>query len=194
MELLKVEEAWELYRVAVLGSSTKHSRVIETGRWDNYIAPVLGELTLEQLSSRDYLMLRRSLEDKKLSPQTVYHCLSLLRRCLLRAVEWGYFKGQVPSFKGSLPRFDNKRQRFLSKIEADMLLHMLKQSDKSMNWHDIALFALNTGLRRGEIFKLNMTHINFDSCLLMVSDTKSCRNRNLPLNKVAMDILNQKKN
>ena len=111
MEMKTVEDAWGLYSMAILASLKKKSQVTERGRWDKYISPVLGEKNICDLTTFDYLMLKRSLEAKALSPQSVHHCLSLLRRVLNKAEEWGKFNCTIPKFNGIMPKFDNKRNR-----------------------------------------------------------------------------------
>lgn len=67
----------------------KKSQIVEEGRWNNYITPTLKNTSIRQLTTLDFWKLRRSIEFEGRSPQTVYHCLSLLRRVLMKAVEWG---------------------------------------------------------------------------------------------------------
>ncbi len=184
-----VQEAWQMYQIAVLGSSKKKSQIVENGRWTNHIEPVLGEKVIGELTNFDYLILRRKLESAELSPQTVYHCLSLLRRVLNKFSEWHNNSIQIPSFKNVMPKFDNKRLRYLQNDEIRKILDKLIYLDPSMNWHDISLFAINTGLRRSELFNLCINNINLSDRYITVVDTKSCRNRNVPLNNIAIDIL-----
>ena len=158
-----------------------------------YIAPVLGEKTIRELTKLDYLILRRNIENQKLSPQTVYHCLSLLRRVLNKMADWDNDCPQIPGFKDVMPRFDNRRQRYLDKDELSLVLDALSEFEESENWHDIAVFAVNTGMRRGEIFNLTISDINFTDKMVTVVDTKSCRNRIIPLNDTAYNVLLTKK-
>jgi len=188
---LKVKDAWMLYQTLVLASSKEKSQGIEAGRWTNYIDPVLGEKEIRGLTKLDYLILKQSLEKRKLSPQTVYHCLSLLRRLLNKIEEWDKSCPQIPSFKDVMPRFDNRRQRYLDQDELSIVLEKLKEYEGSGNWHDIALFAVNTGMRRGEIFNLTLSDINFRDKMATIVDTKSCRNRIIPLNDIACGILSK---
>ena len=188
MNNMSVEKAWEMYQIAVLSSSKKRSQVIEEGRWRHHISPKLGERSIDSLTSFDLLMLRRDLEKRGLSPQTVRHCLSLLHRILRKAAEWEKYDKQLPNFKGVMPKFDNRRQRFLNVEEIGILLDALKATEKSLNWHDIVLFAVNTGLRRGEIFSLRLCDINFNFRIVAVMDTKSGRNRTVRLNDVALAV------
>jgi len=188
-----LKTVWELYQMAVLSLSSKRSQVTEVGRWKNYIEPFIGEKTISNLTSLDLLMLRRDVEKQNLSPQTVYHCLSLLRRVMNKASEWEQCDKQLPSFKGVMPKFDNRRQRFLDNDELELLLDALKIADESNNWHDIALFAVNTGMRKSEIFNLRLNDVDFSSQIVTIMDTKSNINRSIHLNGIAFEIVSKKK-
>lgn len=53
------------------------------------------------------------------------------------------------------------------------------------------LLSLNTGMRRGEVFKLTWQNVNFDTRQLTVTGqtAKSGKTRYIPLNKEALDVL-----
>ncbi len=189
-----VNSAWELYKSLVLGSLKSKNQKTEIGRWKYHIEPILGKKPLEDLTSLDYLELRRSVEEKGLSPQTVKHCLSLLRRVLLRSYEWGIMMKEPPPFKNTLPKFDNRRMRFLSREEAILLLKTIQEKEQTNNWYEIVIFALNTGLRKGEIFNLSRNDINMESRFITVLDTKSNINRTIPLNTLSFKIIQNKMN
>jgi integrase len=171
----------------------KKSQESEEGRWRHHISSALGEKKVSMLTSFDLLMLRRNLEQQNLSPQSVRHCLSLVQRILRKTAEWGQHNKTSLSFKDVMPKFDNKRQRFLSQEECGILLNALKTTEVSFNWHDIVLFAVSTGLRRGEIFNLRLSDINFDARIATIKDTKSGKNRNVRLNDVALRVALKKK-
>jgi integrase len=107
---------------------------------------------------------------------------------LRKAAEWEQYNKALPSFKGVMPKFDNKRQRFLAREECVVLLNALKVEEPSLNWHDIALFAVNTGLRRGEIFNLKVSDVNFSARIVAIMDTKAGKNRTVKLNDVALSV------
>lgn len=175
--------AWDFY--ARLTLSNRKAQVIDAGRYRNYLEPCLGKIPLTEIKNLQIALLRQNLEGQGLSLQTVHHCLSLLRRVLRRAIEWELYPGPVPVFR--MPKFDNKRMRYLSKEEAISLLANLKLSSKA--WHDITVLALNTGLRAGEIFKITLNDINFIDLSVHIKDTKSNKNRIVPLNKQALKVL-----
>jgi len=182
---MQLNEAFDLYRELVLSSSSPRAQKTELGRWKNHLKPILGEIPLESINSQKVLRLEAELRKKNLAPQTVYHCLSLLRRVLNRAVEWELYSGPVPKIR--MPKFNNKRMRFLSKSEARQLLAELKR--RSPLWHDIALFALNTGLRRGEILALTPAQIDLNAALCHVLDSKTYQGRAIPLNDQAKSLV-----
>ncbi|MDP3696087.1 MAG: site-specific integrase, partial [Desulfocapsaceae bacterium] len=64
--------------------------------------------------------------------------------------------------------------------------------DKTQEWHDIVLFALHTGLRKSEIFNLKFSHIDFTAHFLKIVDTKTRRNRVVPLNQICRNLLIEK--
>ena len=155
------------------------------GRWQHHIAPFLGNMPLDGVKNVQIMQLRKGLEEKSLSPQSVYHCLSLVRRVLRRAVEWELYAGPVPVFR--MPKFDNRRLRFLSEAEAAYLLQNL--SSRSELWHDITKFALYTGLRAGEIYGLMPYHVDIAIRSVKIYDTKNTLSRVIPLNDIALNIV-----
>lgn len=184
---MKLNEAFSVYVALVLSTSSVRARNTEIGRWSNHIASTIGLMELEAVNSRVILNLEVQLRNKKLSPQSVYHGLSLVRRVLNRAIEWEMYAGPLPKFR--MPKFNNTRVRFLSPQEAKRLLSEL--ACLSPLWHDISLFALNTGLRRGEILSLTPAQIDLASRHCHVLDSKTHRGRAVPLNPTALKIISK---
>lgn len=176
---MNLNDAFAYYKKLILTSPKQCST--EIGRWSLHIEPILGKTSLEEIKNLQIMELRKTLEGKKLSPQTVSHCLSLVRRVLRRAVEWELYPGPIPIFR--MPTFDNRRMRFLSIAEAQRLLQTLNL--KSKLWHDVARFALNTGMRAGEIYKLQSYNFDFTHKIVKVMDTKNSLCRQIPLNDAA---------
>lgn len=184
--MASISEAWNLYSQLVLSNTSNRSRSVETGRWNLHVLNHFGpDCTIQDITAKSLLEFRIALTHKRLSPQTIMHCMSLLRRVLQRAVEWGLTNERLPAF--DMPKFDNRRVRFLTPDEAKRLLFQL--SSRSELWHEITLFALHTGLRSGELFRLRPCHYDQRNGLLHVLDTKNSENRTIPLNKVALAVL-----
>lgn len=181
---MQFHEVFQIYKKLVLESSSTRARQTEEGRWKLHVAPLAGAWELDQIGSLKISILHSALVGKGLSPQSVYHCLSLVRRVLNRAVEWELYPGPVPKIR--MPKFDNRRIRFLNPLEAEQLLAQLRKN--SLLWHDISLFALNTGLRRGELLALTPAHIDLNAKNCHVMDTKTHVGRSVPLNEAAYDV------
>lgn len=180
-----INAAFDYYKQLVLSESTERARNTEISRWEIHLAPQIGGMALEDLNALRIRILQNELSKKGLAPQTVYHCLSLLRRVLNRAVEWELYPGPVPKIR--MPKFNNQRVRYLTLNEADKLLNELNQT--SPIWHDITLFALNTGLRRGEILSLTPSNIDRTCENCNILDSKTHTGRSIPLNQVAKKIV-----
>lgn len=181
---MTLNEAFAAYKSLVLDTASKSSQKTKVSRWTLHIADSIGNINLEDLKTKHMLSLRMELSNKNLAPQTINHCLSLVRRVLNRALDLELFAGPLP--KISLLKFNNKRTRFLQPNEAKNLLGIL--AALSPVWRDISLFALNTGLRRGEIWALTKAQINFHSYDCHILDSKTARGRTIPLNPTAMQI------
>lgn len=109
---------------------------------------------------------------RTLSPQTIAHQFSFLRRCVNRSIATGAWSGANPfsSQKNGawqMPKIDNGRLRFFTPQEATALLASLQQ--KSPQLHDMAFLSLKTGIRATEIFKLRGQDVNAQAGVLHVT-------------------------
>jgi len=176
-------DAWLKYDELIL--QDKKGQYTERLRWETHISRNFGKLPLGSITTDTILKLRKSVERKGLAPQTVYHCLSLVRRIMRHALDAGMYGGQLPKF--IMPKFDNRSIRFLTPGEAGLLLMYLE--GMSELWHDITLLALHTGLRASEIFRLKTYDVNLETSMIHVVDIKSSRNRFVPLNAKAKAVV-----
>lgn len=178
-------EAWNLYCST---SNIKQSSLkSQTYKFNNHLVPYWKEKDIHNMNNLEIVHFRKYLIDKKLSLKTVSVCLSLLRTILRTSKRYGVNDTTIPYF--DMPKFDNKRTRYLSEVEASQLLSALYL--KNEKWHDITLFALNTGLRAGEIFALQQENINFAQHSLNIVDTKNSQNRVIPINDTALGIVHK---
>ena len=180
-----LREAWGLYEELVLPTLSKGSRQSDSGRWTNHVEQFFGNCPLNEISSKSILAFRIKLAQSNLSPQTIKHALSLLGRVLRKSVQFEIYQGPLPTI--TMPRFDNQRVKFLTRSEATTLFNVLKVT--SFLWHDVAMLGLHTGLRASEIFSLRPSHVDFDNSLLHIFDTKSKKNRTVPINSSAREVL-----
>jgi len=153
-------------------------------------------------------------------PATVNRDLDRIRSVLSRAMEWGRLSthplATVKRAKGA----DNSRVRYLAQEEETALRSALQSREalrrvrraSGNEWTDarggearpqwpaegftdhlapLVLIAMNTGLRRGELFGLDWRSVNLPSRLLTVTagNAKSRKARHVPLNAEALDVL-----
>lgn len=153
-------------------------------------------------------------------PATVNRDLDRIRGALSRAVDWGMLPEHplrtVKRAKGN----DNSRVRYLSKGEEKRLRKALQDRERERRQRRVngnawctqrgsegrpiwpaagytdhlmplVLVAMNTGLRRGELFSLNWDNVNLAGKMLTVTagNAKSRKARHLPLNAEALTVL-----
>jgi len=92
-----------------------------------------------------------------LSPGTVLHCYSFLRRAVYHAIAEKMYPGPNPfavskHSKWKMPAVENSGVRFLTPKEAADLLNELAK--RSPQLHDMSLLSLKTGMRSTEIFDI----------------------------------------
>ena len=169
-------DAWQLYQATKFIKGTNLLK--EISRFNLHLIPYWANTQLHTIKAKDILAYRKYLFDKNLSPQTVRLCMSQLRSIMKRAIQLEAYVGQVPYFE--MPKINNKRIRYLTENEASTLLSALYI--KSELWHDISIFALNTGMRANEIFSLRHEAINLNQNTLTIFEAKNSCMRIIPLN------------
>jgi integrase len=122
------------------------------------------------------------------SPATVNRELTILSRVLALAIDAGHI-GENPCRRVRRFKEDNARVRFLSDDEEARLL---KQIGEREPLRSVVIFALNTGLRRGEIFSLCWSKVDWSRNFIHVINTKTGRSRIVPLNERARAVLQQR--
>lgn len=182
--MLTIVEAWNYYEKIMLAQKSQKSIASEVARWQR-INEFFKSSNIRDITSKQVLDFHIYLFSCGLSPQSVYHVLSLLRRIIYKSKKMEFYDGPMPRFE--MPKFDNKRLRYLSHYEVNQLIFHLKT--RSQLWHDIAIIALNTGMRAGEIFKLQPSDFDIKNKRISVLRTKNLKNRSLPLNDVAFQCL-----
>lgn len=160
---------------------------VEPGRtyWPNgrerslhkrWLGPVIGNKPLKDISSFDLERIKKNMAGAGQSPRSIHYALAVVRQVFNFAIKGGRFNGSNPVGKVKIPKYDNRRQRFLSHAEAEMLLSALQPGSQVYN---MALLALHTGVRAGEVFSLTWGDVDTIHGLLNLRDTKSGRNRTL---------------
>lgn len=158
---------------------------VDTNRYENYLKDQFGEKEPSELIQLDLDRLRIGLL-KNLSPQTVAHIMGLLKR----VVNFGTNKGLCPGpgFKIQLPKVRNEKTEDLTPKQLKKLLKVIETTEHVIGAAMMKL-ALFTGMRRGEMFKLKWSDIDFDRGFILLRDPKGGIDQHVPLNDEARKLL-----
>ncbi|MEE8408471.1 MAG: tyrosine-type recombinase/integrase [Myxococcota bacterium] len=155
-----------------------------------HLVPALGRRRLGDIDARGIERYKADKLGEGYQPTTVNNHLMTLGKLLRVAKEWGVIE-YVPTIrrlKVAKPAFD-----FLSFSEADRLVEAAEPE-----WRAMIVLALNTGLRLGELIGLQWDDCDLKARRLLVRRSswhgvlgtpKSGRQREVPLNALALDAL-----
>ena len=126
-------------------------------------------------------------EKELLSRKALDEVLGRLKRLFNLCIEWGLCEYN-PAGRIKLFRVDDRRYRYLTQEEEEALLEVCTPYLKR-----VVLFALHTGMRKGEILGLRWGDVDFPNSVAIVpaSRSKSKKDRCIPLNSVALSVLNE---
>ena len=151
-----------------------------------HLRPVFGPLRLIEVTPK-LLAAYKAQRRLKAKPATVNKELGLIRHAFNIAIrEWEWCRDN-PMRRVSLEKVRNERDRWLTPDEDTRLL------THSVPWlQDILVFALNTGMRRGEILGLEWQAVDLNRQVLVVMKSKNGEKRTVPLNSCLVGLLRHK--
>lgn len=178
------------------------------------------ERDLRKLSAFDIERVKAHRLKAGRKPATVNRDLDRIRGALSRAVDWGFLAGHPMKSVKRAKGADNSRVRYLTGPEEKRLRDALAKRERQRRkerasynaWAGkrgkpgrpmwpvdaftdhvapLVLLAMNTGLRRGELFGISWSDVNLPGKLLTVPAgiAKSRKARHVPLNAEAADVL-----
>lgn len=156
----------------------------DRNRWEKHLRPLVGELPAGRLTELEISKVKRSMQGR--ATATVWNTLEILRRI----VNFGARRGICPplSFVIDMPRKDNEVVEYLSADEVTRLLQVLDQWP-TQDVPRMLKLAMFTGMRRGEIFKLQDRDLDFHAGFITLRSPKGGKTVSVPMNPVARDIL-----
>jgi len=144
-------------------------------------------------------------KDKGLKPSSINRALNPLRAIMTIAVEKEYLEVHPLKRCKNLSVQDDMKERYLSPEEETRLRNQLEKRNQEKSIRlppddervyadhimPIVLVALNTGMRRGEIFQLTWDNVSFKNNIITVTaDTsKSSKKRHINMNKEIQRVL-----
>jgi integrase len=177
-----ISKLWDEYK-----ASRKPGKGLstDTGRYEKYIEPAFSEKEPLEIVPLDVERIKRRLLKSK-SPQTVKHILNLLTWIINFGVKKGLCSGLT--FHVEKPKVDNIRTEDLTKAQLKRLLDAIEKDDHEQAGN-MMLMALYSGLRRGEMFKLQWKHIDFEKNFISLVDPKGGKDEQIPLNSPTKKLL-----
>jgi len=155
-------------------------------RFKNYLEMDFADIAPEDVSHGDVERFRNNLQNKGLKPATVGHVLELLRRLANFAVKKSYCRGL--SFKLEMPKVENQKTEDLSQHQLEKLLQVLEE-EPDLQVSNLVRMALYTGMRRGELFELCWSDIDFHNKTITVRSGKKGQYPTIPMNEMAEKVL-----
>jgi integrase len=177
-----IDRLWREYKSQRPDSTSLRT---DEGRYQNYIKPTFGSKEPSALIQLDVDRLRVNLL-KKRKPQTVKHVLALLKRIINFGVNKGLCDGI--GFKIEMPAVHNLRTEDLTAEQLSRLLEAIDQ-DHDVQAANLMRMALFTGMRRGELFKLQWDDVDFERGFIRIRDPKGGPDQKIPLNEAGRQLL-----
>ncbi|MBX3598076.1 MAG: tyrosine-type recombinase/integrase, partial [Rhizobiaceae bacterium] len=176
LEITKLSKLVERYQVEVL--PTKKGAEIERIILDAFLRDPLCRKSLSTLTPSDFAKYRdRRLQiisakslGRQLSP--VSHMLNLAR------VEWGLPIRSDLLSNLRLGGNDNKRERRLREGELERLVQAAKKTRNPLIL-PIVQFAVETGMRRGEILAMDWKHVDLERRSVVIPEAKNGYSRTI---------------
>lgn len=150
----------------------------------------ISNLALSQVTSANFNDYREK-RLLKVKSGTVNREFSIIKHAFdLAERDWGIPLTTNPLGKLRKLRVQNARSRRLSDAEFDCLMSNVKDS-RNPHIKSLIEFAIETGMRRGEVLRVQWKHINYSSRVLLIPITKNGHSRTIPLSPKAMTILDK---
>ena len=171
-------------------TSAKRGATTELRRLQRLIRDPVSSLKAKLTSQAIAAFRDRRLFDGR---RTCHYDLILIRHCLKIAMnEWGLILSSNPVDKVKMPPSSPARKQRLEVGEFEQLEEASKRTKNPHIW-PVIVFAIETGMRRGEILGLRWEHVDLDRRIAYLPLTKNGSSREVPLStKVAQVIARQR--
>lgn len=160
-----------------------------------HLIPFFGSMKLDEIGVRDVERYKAKKLASGISPKTINNHLSVLRKSLTCAQEWGYLE-IVPKIKWL--KTSKPKTKVLSEEERKKLL----SDEEDTFWGAVILVGLRTGMRIGEIMALHWADVDFDRSAICVryslsdkeiTTPKNNRIRYVPMNRELQQMLEDRR-
>jgi integrase len=159
-----------------------NGRLKSYGRLKSFVKKlmqVFGNLKLEDFNSKRIENMQSDIIKQNLSIAYANRLTATLKSMTGKAFDWEMITEETLKKirKVKLLKGEVKRLRYLSDDEAERLISNCEPYLKP-----IVITALNTGMRRGEIFNLTWNRVDLKNRIILLDKTKNGERREIPIN------------
>lgn len=163
---------------------SEQAALFDRYRYDKHVKPIIGNQPVSSITVLDIQRVKNAMTGKAVA--TVWGALELIRRIANYGKRAGMTKGL--NFKIAMPKRDNEIVQFLTPEQAARLLAVLDDYP-AQDVSNMIRLAMYSGMRRGEIFKLQVKDLDFSNHLITLKAPKGGKTVSIPMNAVAEKIL-----
>ncbi len=171
-----------------------HSRARERGKSThimriNRLIDFFGKYKLDRINWRTVENYKRARLEDGVSRVTINKELKILKTIIRRAIDSDMYSGKMPKIE-LFPDKEQEIVRSLTEEEAKKLIEACPE------WfRPVVVFALNTGLRAGEIFSLRWEQVDFENGVIVLErkDTKTKEYYKVYMNDTVRELLTEVK-
>ena len=156
----------------------------DEGRFNKFLAPAFGDKEPHEIDQLSVIRLRAAML-KTRAPQTVKNTLELLRRIVNFGIN-ARLCSSLP-FKIEFPKCNNIVTEDLTPSQLKALLAAIEEDTHPVAG-PIMLCALFTGMRRGEMFGLKWSDLDFARGFITIRDPKGGTDQTIPMNPRALEL------
>ncbi len=164
-----------------------HGSALRDRQCADHLLPCFGEMLLYQVTPKVLAEFKVKRRLEKAAPATINKELGVVRHAFNIGIrEWEWCR-ENPMQRVAMEKVNNARDRWLTLKEQEQLLAA------AAAWlREIILFALHTGMRRGEILALKWQDVDLERGVLVVMKSKNNERRTIPLNVQMFELLVEK--
>jgi integrase len=187
-----LDEVWEKFKE--WAKENKKSWKTDLAYYRKHLKPPFGAKKLNLISPFDIEKLILTMKKSKTkrgtpyAPATIRHQLVLLSRLITYAQNMGLYSGTNNVKKIKKPKLNNQVTEFLSDTELARLHEVLDTWPNPMSACFVR-FALYTGFRKGELYKLRWSDVDLDRGKVTLVKPKGGTDKTLPISEAAVKVL-----
>lgn len=159
-----------------------------------HLEPRFSKKRLDAISAMDIERMKVEMKKglnkngKPYSPATIKHQMVLLNRLFNLSHRWGLYAGENPMKRVEVPKLDNRVTEFMVDAEVSRLLKTL-ETWPCRTSAAFVKFTLLTGMRRGELFKLQWDDVDFEREMVTLREPKGGKTQTIPVSAPALEVL-----